>query len=105
MVRPNTAGPQSQVPISVLGFHCCEETLSDYSNSKENISLGFTYSVRGSVYYHHSEKHGSIQEDMVLKEPRVLYLCPKVYRRKLSPHWTELEHRELKATLTVIHFL
>jgi hypothetical protein len=44
---------------------------------KESISLGLTYSFKGSVLYHHGGKHGSMQADMVLeKELRVLHLDP-----------------------------
>jgi len=50
---------------------------------KANISLGLAYGFRGSVHYHHGEKHGSVQADMVLeKELRVLHLDPKAARRK-----------------------
>jgi len=31
-------------------------------------------SFRGSVHYHHGGKHGRVQADMVLEEPRVLHL-------------------------------
>jgi hypothetical protein len=41
---------------------------------KENISLGLAYHFRGSVHYHHGRKHGIMQADMVLEEPRVLHL-------------------------------
>ena len=34
---------------------------------KENISLGLTYSFRGSVHYHHGGKHGGMQADVVLE--------------------------------------
>ena len=77
---------------------------------KENISLGLAYSFRGSVYYHHGRKHGSIQADTVLgKELRVLHPSASSSkgsrRRRLStesqeeapiPHWAELEHKNLK---------
>jgi hypothetical protein len=39
--------------------------------------MDVTYSFRGSVHYHHSRKHGSIQADMVLEELRILHLDPK----------------------------
>ena len=35
---------------------------------KENIYLGLAYSFRGLVHYHHGEKNGSIQVDMVLEK-------------------------------------
>jgi hypothetical protein len=42
---------------------------------KDSVSLGLTYSFRGSVHHHHGGKHGSVQADMVLeKELRVLHL-------------------------------
>ena len=50
---------------------------------KDNISLGLADSFRGSVYYHHGRKHGSIQTDMVLEEPMDLHLDPKAARGRL----------------------
>ena len=38
--------------------------------------MELAYSFRCPVYYHHSGKHGSMQADMVLEEPRVLHLDP-----------------------------
>jgi hypothetical protein len=38
--------------------------------------LGLAYSSRGSIHFHHGEKHGSIQADKVLEELRVQYLDP-----------------------------
>jgi hypothetical protein len=35
---------------------------------KESISLGLAYSFRGPVHYHHGEKHGNRQADMMLEE-------------------------------------
>ena len=68
--------------------------------------MGLTYSFRGLVHYLHGRKHGVVQADMGLKEPKVLLLDLKVARRRLSlPHWAELEHRTSKPTLTVTHFL
>jgi hypothetical protein len=46
--------------------------------------LGLAYRFRGSVHYHHGEKHGSVQADMVQEEVRVLHLDPKEARRRLS---------------------
>ena len=37
---------------------------------------------RGSAYYVHGRKHDSVQEDMVLVRAKVLYLDPKVERRR-----------------------
>jgi hypothetical protein len=49
---------------------------------KNNISLGLAYRFRGSVHYHQSRKHGSIQAGMVLeKELRVLHLYPAAAKR------------------------
>jgi hypothetical protein len=77
---------------------------------KDNVYLGLPYSFRGSVHYHHVGKHGSVQADMVLEEPRVLYRDLKTTRRRLDsagsqgegliPHWTEHEHRSLKTHLS-----
>ena len=39
---------------------------------KANILLGLSYSFRGSDHDHHGGKHGSMQPDMELEEPRVL---------------------------------
>ena len=35
---------------------------------KESILLGLAYSFRGSVRYCHTEKHGSVQADIVLEK-------------------------------------
>jgi hypothetical protein len=48
---------------------------------RANISLGLAYSFRGSLHYHHGRKHGIVQADAVLEEPRVLHLDPA--RRRL----------------------
>jgi hypothetical protein len=42
--------------------------------------LGLAYRFRGLVQYH----HGSIQADMVLKEPGILHLDLKTLRKGLS---------------------
>jgi hypothetical protein len=45
---------------------------------KANIYFGLAYSFRSLVHYHYSQKHSSMQADMVLeKELRVLHLNPK----------------------------
>jgi hypothetical protein len=68
--------------------------------------LGLAYSFKGSVHYHNSRKHGSIQADMMLEKLRVLYLDLKASRKRLdstgsqealSQHWEETEHRDIKA--------
>jgi hypothetical protein len=47
--------------------------------------LGLAYSFRGSVYYHHGRKHGSVPADMVLeKELRVLHFDLKAAKRRFS---------------------
>ena len=45
--------------------------------------MGLAYSFRGLVY-HYGKKHGSVQADMVLEEPRVLHFDLKAARRRLS---------------------
>ena len=44
---------------------------------KETISLGLAYSPRGLVCFLHGGKHLSVHTDMVLEEPRDLYLVLK----------------------------
>jgi hypothetical protein len=44
------------------------------------------YKFRGLVHYHHGEKHGGMQADMVLEEPRVLHLDPKEPERDSLLH-------------------
>lgn len=52
---------------------------------KDNIQLGLAYSFRSSVHYLHSEKHDSVQANMVLEKMlRVQYLDPKAVRRGFS---------------------
>jgi hypothetical protein len=38
---------------------------------KDNIYLGLAYSFRDLVHYQNGGKHGSVQADEVLEEPRV----------------------------------
>jgi hypothetical protein len=46
----------------------------DPSNSHKGKHLiGAGLQFRGSVHYHHGEKHGSMQADVLEKELRVLY--------------------------------
>ena len=73
---------------------------------KENISLGLAYRFRGSVHYHHDRKHGSLQADIVLEEPRILHHDPEAVRRSLSfyTEWT-LSIGASKPIPTVTHFL
>ena len=51
---------------------------------RENISLGLAYRFRGLVHYHHGGKHGSVQVDLLLEEPRVLHLDLQAVRRRLD---------------------
>jgi hypothetical protein len=44
--------------------------------------LGLAYSFRGLVYYHHVEKHGNLQADMMLEKLRVLHPDLKAVRRQ-----------------------
>jgi hypothetical protein len=56
--------------------------------------LGLAYSFRGSVHYH-GRKHGTMQADLVLEEPRefyILILVPQAAEGDHLPHWAELEH-------------
>jgi hypothetical protein len=54
----------------------------DQGNSYKGQHLIGAYSFRGSVHYHHSRKHGSLQADMLLeKKLRVLHLEPNAGRR------------------------
>jgi hypothetical protein len=50
----------------------------------ENIKLWLAYTFRSSVHYQHGRKHGSMQADMVLEEPRGLHPDPKSVRKILS---------------------
>jgi hypothetical protein len=52
---------------------------------KESISLELAFSSRGSVHYYPDGKHGSLQADMMLEEPRVLPLDLKGVVRRLDP--------------------
>ena len=68
--------------------------------------MGWLTVFIGSVHYHYGEKHGSIQTDMKLEEPRVLHLDLKAARRRLFLlYWAELEHRTSKPIPIVTHFL
>ena len=51
---------------------------------RDNIQLVPAYNFRDSVHFHHGRKHGSIQADVRLEEPKVLHLDPKAARRRLS---------------------
>ena len=64
---------------------------------KENIWLGLAYSFRVSVHYHHGKKHGSVQADSVLEEPRVLHLDVKAAR--IGPSSAGSQEENLSFTL------
>jgi hypothetical protein len=44
-------------------------------------STGAGLEFQCSVCYHHGGKHGSMQADIMLEEPRALHLDPKATRR------------------------
>jgi hypothetical protein len=45
--------------------------------------LELVYSFRDSVHYHHGGKHGIMQADLVLEQPRILHLDVKAAGRRL----------------------
>jgi hypothetical protein len=67
-----------------------------------NIKFGLLYSFRGLINYHHGGKHGSVQVDMVLEEPRVVFYkelqwCSgrkKGYRERKGGREGQREERE-----------
>jgi hypothetical protein len=66
--------------------------------------LELAYSFRGSVYYDHGGKHGSIHADMVLEGPRVLHLHPKAAKKPISPaedHTGQFGHRRNSQSLLI----
>ena len=65
--------------------------------------MGLAYRFRGSVSYHHSRKHGSIEAVVALEEQRVLYLLFEGKQEKAGFHMAR--RRVSKPTPTVIHFL
>ena len=76
--------PQYLVPTSILGFPLL--LTAKATLIKENIELRLAYSVRGSVYYYHGWKHGSMKADMMVeKDLRVLHLDSKATRRVWHP--------------------
>ena len=46
--------------------------------------MRLAYSFRGLVHYHHGRKHGNIQADVVLEEPRIPHLDLQEARRRLE---------------------
>jgi hypothetical protein len=53
------------------------DTITKATFIKATIELRLAYSFTNSVHYHHVGKHSTVQADLVLEEPRVLYLSPK----------------------------
>lgn len=49
--------------------------------------MGLDCKFRHSVHCHQSRKHGSVQTNVVPKEPGVLHLDWKAARRRLAPTW------------------
>jgi hypothetical protein len=52
---------------------------------KNDFKWGQDYSFRGLVYYHHGEKHGGMQADMVL-EKDMRTLNPQAEEGDCVPH-------------------
>ena len=67
------------VRVSLLS----RDTITKATLIMDNISLGLAYKFRGSVPSHHDRKHGGLQADMALEEPRVLHLDPQATRKRL----------------------
>jgi hypothetical protein len=68
----------------------------DQGNSyKGKYLIGVAYSFRGSVHYHHSEKHGSIYIDlwlrMLIRRQTEGNCLLQAARRRALPHWVGLE--------------
>jgi hypothetical protein len=65
--------------------------------------MGLANNFRASVHYHHC----SVQADMMLEEPSILYLDPEDFQDRLSLlPWVKFEHYESsKPTPTVTHIL
>jgi len=69
--------------------------------------LGLAYRFRSSVYYHHGERHYSIQTGMELEDLRVLHLILKktkavsqTARRRVSKPTPTVTESSIKATPT-----
>ena len=105
-------GIRSQHKVCVFlydrGVHICMclRVLVLWRNTKENIQLETTHSFRGLVHYHRGGKHGSVQTDLVLEEPRVLHLPPQAAEGDWVPHREGCEHihKTSEPTFTVTHF-
>jgi hypothetical protein len=59
---------------------------------KEDISKELAYSFKSLIHNPYDGKHGSVQVDMELKDPRVLHFKPQSAEGNFVPHWVELEH-------------
>jgi hypothetical protein len=88
----------SQIYCLSYGFIAVKRHHDQGNYLKGNISLGLAYSFRASVHYL-GRKHGSMQADIVLEEPRVLHLDSKAARRRLDSilDWQSLRIRDIKA--------
>ena len=53
---------------------------------KKFVFIGSGLRFRGLVHYHHGRKHGSMQADMVLEEPRVQHLDPQATKGDYESH-------------------
>ena len=91
-----------------------KDTMTKATLIRANISLELVYSFRGSPHYHHGDKHGSMQADMMLEKPKILHLDPKsaegdsstgIQEKALIPHWWSLSIETLNPTPTVTQFL
>ena len=77
--------------------------------------MGLAYRFRGLVFYHHGRKHGSIQANMVLEDPRLLHLDLQAAEEDCLPAgsrggtgiplWVALEHRDILQCIYMTHFL
>jgi hypothetical protein len=70
---------------------------------KANIQWGLVYCFRDSVHCHHGGKDVIMRTDLMLEEPRVLYLDLKAAKRRLFSAGSQ---ECLSSALgTVTHFL
>ena len=65
--------------VVLVGISVAMKRYHDRGNSYKG-----KYLIGRLVHYHHARKHGCLQADIVLKEPRVLYPDLKAARRRLS---------------------
>jgi hypothetical protein len=66
---------------------------------KENIDLGLAYCFRGLVHSHHDGKHGSVQADIVLEEPRFFILIQRQQKETVCHTGWSLSIGDLKVHL------